>query len=207
MAKAMNCPRHNLPLIQERATWGLEVYVCPEPGCDTPPVTDRQIRQGNAVVLEAIGENGGGNTTRTPKAHRKAPDAITGHSAPAPAGAVYTFELPYPPAVNNLYMTVNGRRVKTQRARDYQAEGAVLATLAGVKKILGPVKVTLNVYRPRKIGDLDGTFKVVLDCLSGVAYEDDEQIAEIHARRHEDKMNPRVEVRIEAIEAAEGEKR
>ena len=36
--------------------------------------------------------------------------------------------------------------------------------------------------------------KVLLDSLTGVIWEDDSQIVEIHAYRYEDKNNPRVEI-------------
>jgi Holliday junction resolvase RusA-like endonuclease len=67
----------------------------------------------------------------------------------------------------------------------------------------GPVRVTLHVYRPRRRGELDNIQKVLLDSLTGVVYRDDEQIAELHAYRHEDKQKPRVEVTVEAIEGGE----
>jgi hypothetical protein len=53
----VNCPTHNIPLQLERATFGLEFWVCPEPGCDLPPITDRQIARGNAAVAAAIAKN------------------------------------------------------------------------------------------------------------------------------------------------------
>jgi Holliday junction resolvase RusA-like endonuclease len=57
--------------------------------------------------------------------------------------------------------------------------------------------VSLNLYRPRAAGDLDNYFKGLLDCLSGAAgYEDDSQIAELHAYRHESKERPRAELII-----------
>jgi len=60
-----------------------------------------------------------------------------------------------------------------------------------------PVALTANFYRPRAAGDLDNYFKGLLDVLSGHAgYEDDGQIAELHAYRHESKERPRVELVI-----------
>jgi Holliday junction resolvase RusA-like endonuclease len=55
----------------------------------------------------------------------------------------------------------------------------------------------LVVYRPRKAGDLSNRIKVLEDALNGIAWIDDKQIVEIHARREDDASNPRVEVRIE----------
>jgi Holliday junction resolvase RusA-like endonuclease len=39
-----------------------------------------------------------------------------------------------------------------------------------------------------------------LDNLQGIAYVNDRQIVEIHARRFDDKANPRVEVIIEEVQ-------
>ena len=57
------------------------------------------------------------------------------------------------------------------------------------------------VYRARRAGDLDNSLKVLLDALNGIAFEDDSQVVEIHARREEDPANPRVEVQIEPLGA------
>jgi Holliday junction resolvase RusA-like endonuclease len=60
----------------------------------------------------------------------------------------------------------------------------------------------MKFYRPRRIGDLDGMFKAVIDGLKGFAFEDDKQIVEIHAHRLDDKWKPRVEVEIIEITCA-----
>lgn len=104
----------------------------------------------------------------------------------------YTFTLPYPPSTNNLFATVRGRRVKTAAARQYAAVASATALAAGVRPIAGLVTVNLDVYRPRKAGDLDNTLKSTLDSLKGIAWADDSQVKRIVAERHEDKENPRV---------------
>jgi len=48
---------------------------------------------------------------------------------------------------------------------------------------------------------LDNTLKVLLDALNGCAWVDDSQVVELHALRLEDPADPRVEVRVEAMEA------
>lgn len=106
--------------------------------------------------------------------------------------------LPYPPSTNALYATVRGNRVKTKAARLYCEVCALTARRSGMQPIVGPVRVTLDVFRPRRCGDLDNTLKSILDSLKGIAWQDDAQVEEIHARRHEDKVRPRVELAIEA---------
>lgn len=111
--------------------------------------------------------------------------------------------LPYPPTANKYWRVWRGRPVKSDEARNYQnavrvrwlvthPRGGTAAAPAG------PVSVTVDAYRPRQIGDLDNTLKVLLDALRGIAYVDDAQVVELHARRHEDKANPRVEIEVVA---------
>lgn len=52
----------------------------------------------------------------------------------------------------------------------------------------------MDFYRPAKRGDLDNRIKILLDALEGIAFENDSQIIEIHARRFDDKLNPRVSI-------------
>jgi Holliday junction resolvase RusA-like endonuclease len=113
---------------------------------------------------------------------------------PIAVGAV----IPYPPALNNLYATVCGRRVLTKRGRLYRL--AVASACAGVRPLSGKVKVIVKVYRPRKVGDLDNTFKAVLDALKGIAFHDDKQVVRIEADRLDDKARPRVEIVVSVME-------
>lgn len=108
--------------------------------------------------------------------------------------------LPYPPAVNNLYLTVmsKGRpiRVPSSRAKQFKSEVTRICRDAMLTPLLGNVRIDINVFRPRRIGDLDGTFKVVFDSIKGFAFADDKQITEIYAKRYDDPKKPRVELEI-----------
>lgn len=105
--------------------------------------------------------------------------------------------LPYPPTLNNLKAIVRGRMVKTSEARKYEATVQWQATLQGAKRIDGPLVVRVRAFRPRKAGDLDNTLKAAFDALKGVAWNDDSQVVEIYATRHDDKANPRLEVEVD----------
>jgi len=108
--------------------------------------------------------------------------------------------LPYPPALNNLYLTVmmKGRpvRVPSPRAKQFKKDVGKIATPIFRQLILGDVGIVLRLYRPRRAGDLDGYFKAVFDALTGIAWVDDSQITKIEAERFDDKTNPRVEIEI-----------
>ena len=110
--------------------------------------------------------------------------------------------LPYPPASNTLYghrvVRARGRAVavpyKTHAHRDYcEAAGRLVVTPWPANKRLA---VSLRLYRPRRIGDIDGPIKTLFDALNGRAWVDDSQVVELHVQRLDDKARPRVEVSI-----------
>jgi Holliday junction resolvase RusA-like endonuclease len=98
--------------------------------------------------------------------------------------------------VNAYWRIFKNRILLSTEARQYKARAAGVALERGCKPALGFVAVSLWVYRARRIGDLDNFLKAALDSLRGVAFEDDSQVIEIHAYRHDDKNNPRVEVEV-----------
>ncbi len=102
--------------------------------------------------------------------------------------------LPYPPSANRYWRHVGRNVVVSAEAKAYRILVKQHCLLSGVKPIRGDVSASIMVYRPRKIGDLDNTQKVLLDALCGAAYDDDRQIVELHAWRRDSKEDPRVEV-------------
>jgi crossover junction endodeoxyribonuclease RusA len=105
--------------------------------------------------------------------------------------------LPYPPSANHFKVAVKGRMVLTQEARDYKEQAGWIAKSWGITALECPVRLFVNVYRPRRQGDLDNSLKLILDTLTGIAYLDDSQVVEIHAKRFDDPSDPRVEITIE----------
>ena len=111
-----------------------------------------------------------------------------------------TITLPYPPSVNNLYMTIRGKRILSTQGRRFKETAGLIAKAAGMKPIAGEVRVRVDLYRPRKSGDLDNFLKATLDSVKGVAWGDDSQVVCIVARRFEDKGNPRVVLTVEEFQ-------
>lgn len=114
--------------------------------------------------------------------------------------------LPYPPSANRYWRSVVNK--KTGRAMVFVSEEAKqfkrdVRTLVhrAIKDtlIVGEISLTARFFRPQRSGDLSNRIKVLEDAMQGVVYADDKQIVEIHASRHEDKQNPRVEVEITAL--------
>jgi crossover junction endodeoxyribonuclease RusA len=104
--------------------------------------------------------------------------------------------LPFPPSANRYWRSCRGIVFLSGEAKKYKATLLEDKALAQVKPLDGRVAISLDYYRPRKSGDLDNRLKQILDCLQGVAYLNDSQIVEIHARQFDDKTNPRVEVEV-----------
>ena len=78
------------------------------------------------------------------------------------------------------YILSNKYREAKQLLKDY-------ATLAmrGTTIISKPqqIKMSVNMRYPRKGTDIDSSLKFVLDALTGVCYEDDSQIFELHVTK------------------------
>lgn len=104
------------------------------------------------------------------------------------------FVLPYPPSANRYWRVFRGRAVKSPEARAYQAN---VQKQAQSQRFEGPVAVKIHAWKPSRRGDLDNLLKVALDALSGVAYDDDSQIAELEILfAGIDKQSPHLLVRV-----------
>jgi len=100
--------------------------------------------------------------------------------------------LPVPPSANRYWATNRkGVVYETDEAKAYKQEVALMTR--HVRPLPGELCINFTVFRPRKCGDLDNYEKIMFDALQGIAYENDNQIVEIHSFREDDKDNPRVE--------------
>lgn len=109
--------------------------------------------------------------------------------------------LPYPPSSNRLWRNFRGVMVKSDEARRYALDVAVLARATRVSPLEGDVRVLIDVYRPRKAGDLDNRLKAALDSIQGIAFKNDSQIKKISAELFDDPKRPRIEITVEKYEA------
>lgn len=112
--------------------------------------------------------------------------------------------LPFPPSVNRMWRSVNGRNILSKVGRDYRENGLkVLETQTGKKPWpeLGRLSVSITVYPPdRRRRDIDNMPKAVLDLLThGGVYGDDSQIDRLVIERGPVEKGGRVEVRVEAL--------
>lgn len=101
---------------------------------------------------------------------------------------------------------VDGRIILSRRYRDAKAQAHLIALLAAKRAgfPVGAVRVVVNVHPPdRRRRDITNTLKLICDALSGAAYADDQQIAELTVHRRDvARANARVVVTVSAI--AEG---
>lgn len=84
--------------------------------------------------------------------------------------------------------------------REYEKLVGWVAKSVGCQPVEGPVSVSLNVYARGKL-DADNIAKSILDGLNGIAYQDDDQVIELHIWKHKvkDKTEERVEIEIREV--------
>jgi len=96
-----------------------------------------------------------------------------------------------------MYKVARKRLILSDEGRLYKRHVAAICKKLKIKPMTGLLTIYVDVYRPRKRGDLDNYFKGLLDAMNRFCYLDDSQIEKIHATRFVDKAHPRVEIRIE----------
>jgi crossover junction endodeoxyribonuclease RusA len=109
-------------------------------------------------------------------------------------GRVITLMLPYPISANVYWRTtvVRGRVITyvSPAAKLYKSDAGWLAKSLGIRVLEGDVSVSY-VLHPKLTAagiaskvrvDLDNALKVLGDALNGVAWIDDKQIVDLHAR-------------------------
>lgn len=89
------------------------------------------------------------------------------------------------PSVNHIYgRTKSGNVFMKKAGIDFKHLLGHLAKAQRAKLLLGDVCLSFEWHCLKKgQGDLDNKFKVIQDGLNGIAYKDDKQIVELHARK------------------------
>lgn len=126
------------------------------------------------------------NLAETPK--------LPGLSTPAEGPVSQRFELPYPPTVNTYWRSIILKSKHTgeprvqllisERGRKYQKAVTLAFHAQGGQRMAGNLKFQADYHPPdKRRRDLDNLQKAVLDSLAKAgAYENDDQIQEIHVR-------------------------
>lgn len=67
--------------------------------------------------------------------------------------------------------------------------------------LTGPVRLKIALYwGDRRKHDIDN-IKILLDALTGIVWEDDGQVTDLHVTKAYDKENPRVEILLEELKS------
>lgn len=105
------------------------------------------------------------------------------------------------PSKSNSYKVIRmGNRCglgKQKKLYDYEESFLNQMSAHKYEMIESEFKFVIDVYYPSRRSDLDNSLKVVLDCLQKVnAIKNDNLCYEIQAKKHLDKLNPRIEFSI-----------
>ena len=104
-------------------------------------------------------------------------------------------ELPVPPPVNQKYGVFKGRMLLQSDYRNYLKKARVLVQLSKLRPIEGDCEVEIIWFRTKTRGDIDNRVKPILDCLEGVAFKNDKQVAKLIVERRKGRDRMEVEVR------------
>jgi len=113
---------------------------------------------------------------------------ITLTGEPKSMGTIYRYHCKF--GFPTGYMSKEGKIIK----EGYQWE--VKSQYKG-ELLTGDVKLEIKYYlSTKRKTDLDNLNKLVLDSMSGIVYQDDKQIIELHLYKDYCKENPRIEIEI-----------
>jgi crossover junction endodeoxyribonuclease RusA len=91
---------------------------------------------------------------------------------------VIALELPWPPAVNNLYRNAGKRRIKTERYTAWTRAAALHLLAQGCPGLKGHFCISIECSPPdRRKRDLDGLAKAPLDLLVSCGVIEDDSLA------------------------------
>ncbi|MBX3342899.1 MAG: RusA family crossover junction endodeoxyribonuclease [Nitrospira sp.] len=118
-----------------------------------------------------------------------------------------TLTLPIPPSVNHQYATVNGRRLLSAKGRTYKdfvGQQIVVALAqsphrATLRQTLQQASLSLSIhffFASALRRDTDGGLKIAQDALCEGLGLNDNRVVETHLYKHQDRDNPRMEIRL-----------
>ena len=113
------------------------------------------------------------------------------------------FILPWPPSVNRIWRTFNGRHLISKEGRLYRKQVAEVVAQAGMPGLgAESIRVKAIAYLPdKRRRDIDNLGKAVYDALEEArVFDDDSQICDAHWLKGPiDRSNPRIEISLETM--------
>lgn len=87
-------------------------------------------------------------------------------------------QLPFPPSVNRLYRSINGRSILSKVGRDYYRDVVPIAEASGIN-VRGPYVLIIRAHRPdRRRRDIGNLEKIVSDTLAKAGVVEDDSYAQ-----------------------------
>lgn len=106
--------------------------------------------------------------------------------------------LPFPPSANAYWRTFRGRVIVSAAGRVYKEVVADLTRYLLPRVLTGPIRIHVDVFRPRRARDLDNNSKVLLDAVKGILFEDDSQVFKMTFEHWDHAADtPRVQLTVE----------
>ena len=104
--------------------------------------------------------------------------------------------LPYPPSVNNMYLTSGRRRYISKRGVEFKS--AVANICKGLRSFGDdPIEMFIVLYpRDKRLLDIDNCCKAILDSMQGYLYNNDQQVWKLTIERGEKIKNGGCQVTI-----------
>ena len=104
------------------------------------------------------------------------------------------------PSKSNGYRIFNNRLIKSAALSAYEKAFYMQCSHYRNANIEGYFELHLKVFYANNRSDLDGSLKILMDCMQQVkAIKNDNRAVKIVAEKYIDKANPRVEFLIEPI--------
>ena len=96
--------------------------------------------------------------------------------------------LPWPPSANAYWRVGNNRVYVSKKAKEYKTTAQSIFLVEKLRMVKGPVSMGLVITFPKDkrtaTRDLDNCIKVTLDALEGLAFDNDNLIRIIMARKN-----------------------
>ena len=117
----------------------------------------------------------------------------------------FTAELDPVPMSRPKINTKTRQAFYPRRNQDFKKALGIIgrAAMQGKEPLTGKLKITLDLYRNRKIdsksfGDVDNHQKAIFDALNKICFVDDSQIVKVICNKHKDK-SPHLVIKIEEV--------
>lgn len=116
---------------------------------------------------------------------------------------MYKFELKLrPPSVNTYWRKWKNRMVISDKGREFKKQASILLSNDFLEDnpYNVPLKMSIELYfKDERRRDIDNYCKGILDSMTGIIYEDDEQIQELNLKKFTGTGEDRILIKVEEM--------